>query len=76
MPAGHGYGTGKSEETRGGQMGTGHDRSASTGGPMGDLPSMATTAAQRIVEPVSTIDDLVDEWGRQSFPASDPPSNW
>jgi hypothetical protein len=20
--------------------------------------------------------DLVDEWGAQSFPASDPPSNW
>ena len=21
-------------------------------------------------------DDIVDEWGAQSFPASDPPSNW
>jgi hypothetical protein len=22
------------------------------------------------------LDALIDEWGRQSFPASDPPSNW
>jgi hypothetical protein len=22
------------------------------------------------------FDDIVDEWGVQSFPASDPPSNW
>ena len=26
-------------------------------------------------EPEHT-DAMVDEWGRQSFPASDPPSNW
>jgi hypothetical protein len=22
------------------------------------------------------LDDLVDQWGMQSFPASDPPANW
>jgi hypothetical protein len=76
MPAGRSYSTGRSDETGGAEVEIGIARSASTGRPTGDLPSMATTATQRIAEPVSVVDDMVDEWGRQSFPASDPPSNW
>lgn len=32
-----------------------------------------------VIEPVDVDDvalDIVQEWGEQSFPASDPPSNW
>ena len=43
---------------------------------MGDLPSLVTTAAQQVAEPVNIINDMVAEWGRQSFPASESPSNW
>jgi hypothetical protein len=61
------------DETMEVEMAIGHDSLASTAGQRGDLfPSRPVNADQ----PVGIIDDIVDEWGRQSFPASDPPSNW
>jgi hypothetical protein len=68
---------GWADETTEVEMAAGHGPLASTAGPLGDLfSSMAATVDQRVAEPVNIIDDIVDEWGRQSFPASDPPSNW
>jgi hypothetical protein len=34
------------------------------------------TALRVSVATAPDFDDLVDEWGAQSFPASDPPANW
>jgi hypothetical protein len=65
------------DETTEVEMAVGHGSRASTAGDMGDLvASRPATADQRVTEPMNIIDDIVDEWGRQSFPASDPPSNW
>jgi hypothetical protein len=46
--------------------------------------SRAASPDERIAKPRTgeakrsgrSTDEIVDEWGRQSFPASDPPSNW
>jgi hypothetical protein len=42
--------------------------------------SVAGTSAHSSIEPPEETMppswDVVDEWGVQSFPASDPPSNW
>jgi hypothetical protein len=39
--------------------------------PMSTLPTMESDDAVD-----GSTWDMVDEWGVQSFPASDPPSNW
>jgi hypothetical protein len=47
----------------------------------GDAGPRAALAARpahavRQVDPDRTLPDIVDVWGRDSFPASDAPANW
>jgi hypothetical protein len=46
--------------------------------PAGKASAIRAPYQELAVGPSSRPDfrDIVDEWGEQSFPASDPPSNW
>ena len=43
--------------------------------PEGLIPPMADVDATEVPD-WDPAWDIVDEWGAQSFPASDPPANW
>ncbi len=44
--------------------------------PATSIPLLAKSGPGDIKGESIAIHDIVQEWGEQSFPASDPPSNW
>ncbi|GAA4700799.1 hypothetical protein GCM10023215_44480 [Pseudonocardia yuanmonensis] len=50
-------------------------RVAGEGRPRSELPASPAHPKRR-VDAATTVPDIVDIWGHDSFPASDAPANW
>jgi hypothetical protein len=52
------------------------DSDAASAVDLGRRPDATSTSAEAVEAARFLVWDKVDEWGAQSFPASDPPANW